>query len=1023
MSRLLSILILVCCFAVPDSWAQSSNRNYIAKSTMLDEQGQNSVVLVEYYDGLGRKEQTATNGVKPGNASLAALSRTSYDGCGRVGQNFLPVSANGLDYQPEIVYKNDDSKALSVISYDALGRPLSATTPGCDMGGRGKKYSHWANTANSVKKYVTTDDGVLEQGGYYKEGTLIWERITDEDNHITDVYTDFLGQKVLERHIQERGNADTYFVYNDCGKLCYVLQPMYQTEESLEKYAFQYRYNERGLMSEKTIPGCEKTIYTYDDANRLLTMQDGEMRKKGLTRHYAYDGLGRVKKQTLCQGETTCSKEQTNFYDGDYSFIDNDSCSLTEAAKTWLAYSGEMGVTSARRKELGNTFVCGNIQTASDGSEIVTAVYYDRKGRVVEKNSKLLDAHSRREQFSYTFTGKALTHTVVDYKGAEEIFRSVTSNNYDATTGLLVSTDVTTSVGGGNVVKKQIASFEYDDYGRISSTTHGSAKQTTNYDVRDWPTELASTNFTEHLQYTDRYYNGNVSNIRYAGPYSDYTYRFSYDKLDRLIGAEYTNNFESDFSWTEPDFSEFANYDANGNITRFQRIGFPDESSPCVLLDDLEMSYNGNQLSEVVDNENDITYMTTTNFIQNGKESAKYTYNANGALEMDENSGIAFVEYDDFGYTKSVYFQNGSIINFVHTPDGEKLRATYTTSVSHITKPVGLPFSLAPPEVQSVIIKDYWGNDIICKNGAPEQFFFDGGFAAIKGEDLTWHYYVKDHLGSNRIVQDELGKVEATYHFYPFGGQFEHSEELFTHNISQPFTFSGRERIVIYGLDQYDFGARLYAPLLGRWHSVDPLSEKYYSWSPYVFCLNNPLRHKDTDGRVVETLWDVANVVMDAASLVNNVAIGNYVSAVVDGGALLADAAATALPGVPGGAGTALKTYRAAKTVHSAQAGNRVLRATKYNYRKALQQVTGKSGKGYEAHHTLPQKYRAQFEKLGINIDEPGNVVWRKTNEHRKKSRALTKEWDKFMIRKKPPTKKLVIQFRNEMEKKHFGTI
>jgi hypothetical protein len=52
--------------------------------------------------------------------------------------------------------------------------------------------------------------------------------------------------------------------------------------------------------------------------------------------------------------------------------------------------------------------------------------------------------------------------------------------------------------------------------------------------------------------------------------------------------------------------------------------------------------------------------------------------------------------------------------------------------------------------------------------------------------------------------------------------------------------------------------------------------------------------------------------------------------------------------------------------------------ATKHNYRKVLQETTGKVGDGFEAHHTLPQKHRSEFEALDINIDEPGNVVWRK---------------------------------------------
>ena len=55
------------------------------------------------------------------------------------------------------------------------------------------------------------------------------------------------------------------------------------------------------------------------------------------------------------------------------------------------------------------------------------------------------------------------------------------------------------------------------------------------------------------------------------------------------------------------------------------------------------------------------------------------------------------------------------------------------------------------------------GDDIVCLDGVPTMFLFDGGYADIKGTALTWHYYVTDHLGSKRIVQDEQGKVEATY--------------------------------------------------------------------------------------------------------------------------------------------------------------------------------------------------------------------------------------------------------------------
>ena len=53
----------------------------------------------------------------------------------------------------------------------------------------------------------------------------------------------------------------------------------------------------------------------------------------------------------------------------------------------------------------------------------------------------------------------------------------------------------------------------------------------------------------------------------------------------------------------------------------------------------------------------------------------------------------------------------------------------------------------------------------------------------------------------------------------------------------------------VHGLNTYDYGARQHDPILARWDRIDPLAEKYYSTSPYVYCANNPVRFIDPDGR------------------------------------------------------------------------------------------------------------------------------------------------------------------------------
>ncbi len=65
----------------------------------------------------------------------------------------------------------------------------------------------------------------------------------------------------------------------------------------------------------------------------------------------------------------------------------------------------------------------------------------------------------------------------------------------------------------------------------------------------------------------------------------------------------------------------------------------------------------------------------------------------------------------------------------------------------------------------------------------------------------------------------------------------------------QPYGYNGKELDHTHGLDWYDYGARHYDSPIGRWTTMDPLCEKYYNISPYVYCGNNPMNAVDMDGR------------------------------------------------------------------------------------------------------------------------------------------------------------------------------
>lgn len=50
-------------------------------------------------------------------------------------------------------------------------------------------------------------------------------------------------------------------------------------------------------------------------------------------------------------------------------------------------------------------------------------------------------------------------------------------------------------------------------------------------------------------------------------------------------------------------------------------------------------------------------------------------------------------------------------------------------------------------------------------------------------------------------------------------------------------------------LDLYDSHARFYDSMIGRTTSQDPLAEKYYHLSPYLWCAANPIKFIDKNGK------------------------------------------------------------------------------------------------------------------------------------------------------------------------------
>ena len=114
--------------------------------------------------------------------------------------------------------------------------------------------------------------------------------------------------------------------------------------------------------------------------------------------------------------------------------------------------------------------------------------------------------------------------------------------------------------------------------------------------------------------------------------------------------------------------------------------------------------------------------------------------------------------------------------------------------------------------------------------------------------------YLKDHLGSvTKVVNANTGEIVESSDYTSYGKRAsstssEYGDKFTGVTLRAHFTGKEDQKADFY-VDYTDFGARQYSPVLRRWLTPDPLSEKYYGISPYAYCAGNPVNYIDPDGR------------------------------------------------------------------------------------------------------------------------------------------------------------------------------
>ena len=650
-----------------------------------------------------------------------------------------------------------------------------------------------------------------------------------------------------------------------------------RTDLTLKRYAYVYRYDERLNCVEKRMPGCEPIRYAYDRTGTKVFSQDGNQRQRGVWSFALLDRFGREAVTGECQNPDSvalakkwvhvdtpdfAARESTlggsgyrsnvnlgnvrlltaNYYD-DYTFI---SALWPDHNLPLPTTSGQRGLQTGSIKAVGNTMDYNT-----------TLIGYDDEGRINFTQSAIA-GRTMTEEKNYTLDGRVSQIRKETTEADGNRHTETYSYRYDAQARLL---KVTHSLDGG--AEMTLSDNEYDELGRLlTDRREGSGLLTArySYDIHSHIRKMVSPLFCQRLFYAEPseggipLYGGAISGMDWQtiGD-SVRSYRYQYDGLGRLTSADYLESGHSSDRYV----TEYS-YDLMGNILTLSRSGkVYDEIYG--ITDDLTYQYDGNRLIRVTNHAADTPAYKNAMYYADGADlDTERTYDANGNMTSNADSRIERISYDALNMPCRIDYIDGSHIDYTYAADGVKQRIDYYLNPYTSSLPDDDLGTACDSSLLVHTWREYAGNCVyVCDTLS--MILIDGGYITF---DYTthqpiYHYYLKDYLGNNRItVSLADGRIEEVNHYYPFGGLMGDSRNAAT----QPYKYIGKELDRTHGLDWYDNGARHYDPVTGRWNVMDALAEKYYPWSPYVSCGDDPVNAVDPNGMAPGDIFTSADL-------------------------------------------------------------------------------------------------------------------------------------------------------------------
>lgn len=807
---------------------------------------------ITYFDGLGREKVSIISpknkdlitfgigdiGIEFLNPSLA--TKITYDGFGRVDQEFLPGVVGDISYTENITYSDypETSNVFSQKQYEnsPLNRVLKQGAPGAiwDVNtNQAIKFNYQTNNNDNVLVFGVDASNTLNSVSNYPNYSLYKTTTTDENGQPIIDFKDKEGRIVLKRIQADGKEFNTYYVYDIYGNLACVLPPrlMELANNStvissytplLSELAYQYRYDNKNRLIEKKLPGKAWEYMVYDKQNRLVGVQDENMRKENYWVFTKYDKFGRV----AITGKTWETAGRTR---ADVQGTINDHLGDNNVSRDATGYQQD-GIT-----------IYYNQSGFGYNNHVLTVNYYDdypnmgkgvpTTGTVLIPNQTIATSNQLKGlptitmtrslgtwennqwnfEYNYTFYDNKYLRPIknhkINYLGGSTIIESelnfrgqakqvVTTHKRLASSTPIKTTEGFTydrferlvththQINSGKV--EILAQNSYNKIGQLTSKKVGNTTTSPyqivdyKYNIRGWLTQinditnLGTDLFAYKINYntkdqtkashlTQVLFNGNISQTLWKSQDNTFlrSYDYNYDGLNRLTNASYSNLVKN-FAGT---YDEKLTYDTNGNILYLERNGRLEQNTP-IPIDKLTYNYENsgksNRLISVTD-----AISGNIGFYDGNKTVNDYTYDLNGNLIKDLNKGITeAITYNHLNLPILVKKGTESI-EYAYDATGVKLR-----KIVKAQPPLTVNGTIVTTITEYLDRFQY-------KDGVLQFFPTTEGYVnAITDGTISYNYVynMTDHLGNVRVsyawddVNSKLKTVNED-HYYPFGLQ------------------------------------------------------------------------------------------------------------------------------------------------------------------------------------------------------------------------------------------------------------